>query len=136
MAEPELKMMLGINIGFITNSSSVVYHFPRALLEHEDIKAFLTAFDLHGGFVGSDLWHRGECASIAMTKEQKLEVNDKLNGSGASEYCSAPGINTEDDSVVIIYGDEYTSIASSLASLLKDTAQKLGLGDYYGSDYN
>jgi hypothetical protein len=127
--------MIGINIGFVTNSSSVVYHFPRSLLQEPSIKAFLDAFDLHQGFVGSDLWHRGECATIAMTKEQKQEAQKQLRHSDYGEYSRTPGINTEDDSVVLIYGDEYESVASILANLLKGAAEKFGI-TVHSDDYN
>jgi len=130
-----MPLMIGINIGFVTNSSSVVYHFPRSLLQEPSIKAFLDAFDLHQGFVGSDLWHRNECATIAMTKEQKQETKKQLHHSDYGEYSRLPSIDTEDDSVVLVYGDEYESVASMLARLLSDTAEKFGI-TVSRNDYN
>jgi hypothetical protein len=118
-----MPLRLGINIGFITNSSSCVHHFPRELLKDPKVAAFLTAFELHEGFVGSELWSRDSCTTVAMTKEQKREVQTKL---GEMEGYPAPAIDTEDDSVVIIYGDEYHSIAQVLARLLTEVAQSLG----------
>lgn len=127
-----MALRIGINIGFVTNSSSMVYHFPRELLAEPKIQAFLTAMDLHGGFVGSELWSRDTCTTIAMTKEQKQECVRKL---AESDYCTPPGISTDDDSVVIIYGDEYQSVASTLAWMLKDIARSKGV-DYAGQEYN
>jgi hypothetical protein len=129
-----MALRLSINIGFITNSSSVVHHFPRELFNDVRVKAFLDAFEVHGGFVGTDLWHRGECATVAMTKEQKEEAVRKLHGDGYEEY-NPPGITTTDDSVVIIYGDEHQSLAMSLAGLLKSVAEELGIPTG-GQDYN
>lgn len=127
-----MPKMLGINIGFVTNSSSVVYHFPRELLAHPDIAKFIAAFELDSGFVGEDLWRRDICSTIAMTKEQKAEVDRKMR---ESDYGTTPAINVEDDSVVIIYGDEYESIASTLAHMLQRLAneQKLPIAC---QDYN
>lgn len=127
-----MALRIGINIGFVTNSSSMVYHFPRELLANPEVKAFLNAFELHGGFVGSELWSRDTCTTIAMTKEQKQEVVAKL---AESDYCAPPGINVDDDSVVVIYGDEYQSIASTLARMLCDIAHKTGVS-ISGHEYN
>lgn len=127
-----MPKMLGLNIGFITNSSSAVYHFPRSLLAHPKVKKFIETFELSDGFVGSDLWRRDTCTTIAMTREQKKEASAKL---ADSEYCTPPAIDVDDDSVLIIYGDEYESIARSLASVMEEVAraENLFVG---GQDYN
>jgi hypothetical protein len=127
-----MALRIGINIGFVTNSSSMVYHFPKELLANPEVKAFLDAFELHGGFVGSELWSRDTCTTVAMTKEQKLEVRAKL---AESDYGGAPPINADDDSIVVIYGDEYQSIASTLARMLCQIAHKTGV-TVSGQDYN
>jgi hypothetical protein len=127
-----MPKFLSINIGFVTNSSSVVYHFPRSLLTDPGIAKFIAAFELDSGFVGSELWSRDTCSTIAMTKEQKQEAAAKLTN---TEYGHSPTVNVDDDSVCIIYGDEYESIASTLAHMLKDLADKQGL-NIEGYDYN
>jgi hypothetical protein len=138
-----MALRLGINIGFVTNSSSVVHHFPAEVLNDPTVKMFLEKFEISGGFVGSDLWHRGHCATFAVTKDQKKQVQQNLQSinDGREEeggyQTSVPGISTEDDSVVVIYGDEYTSMASTLSHLLSEAAKRLGLGDLgYGASYN
>ena len=129
-----MARFLHINIGFITNSSSCVYYFPRQLYEDPSIQAFMKAFEIDGGFIGQDLWHRGACATIAVTKEQKEEVRNLLVN---NDYeATAPGINTEDDSIVIIYGDEYLSIASTLAGMLNQLAHRLGIQHISSDEYN
>ncbi len=129
-----MALRLSINIGFITNSSSMVYHFPRELFQDKRIQAVLKAFELDGGFVGSDLWHRGLCATVAMTKEQRIAAKQQLV---EAEYGSGtPYIDTEDDdSVVVIYGDEHRSIAYILSDMLKTVAEEKGIS-VGGQDYN
>lgn len=138
-----MALRLSINIGFVTNSSSVVHHFPKELLNDPTVKAFIEAFELSRGFVGEDLWHRGACGTFAVTKEQKAEVQAKLQsineGRDADDYTvNVPGIAMDDDSVVLIYGDEYSSIASSLSGLMMEAAKKLGMENAIGGgvDYN
>lgn len=118
-----MPLRLSINIGFITNSSSAVYHFPRHLLEDPKVKSFLEAFELHEGLLSEDLWSRSHCTTIAMTKEQKQEVKARF----ATDDSYPPAIDTEDDSVLVIFGDEHSSIANTLAKLLCDVGQKLGI---------
>lgn len=126
-----MALRLSINLGFVTNSSSMVHHFPREVLNDPNVAAFIQAFQVEGGFVGDDLWHRGQCSTMAMTPEQKQEVREKL----ASVDFSHPAIR-DDDSVVVIYGDEYQSLASSLAGLMRQAAEKLGYQVGYGEEYN
>ncbi len=115
-----------INVGFITNSSSAIHWFPKELLGDPDVKAFMEAYGLSSGYVGDELWNRGSCESIAITKEQLQNVNEQLSN---SEYSSNPGgVNPDDDSTfVIIYGDEYQSVTSELASLLCKVCDDKGL---------
>ena len=129
-----MPRLLHINIGFVTNSSSVVYHFPKALLENKTIQAFLKAFEVDSGFIGRDLWSRNTCGTLALTREQKLEVQRQLN---ETEYGTPPGIDVNDDSTfVMVYGDEHRDIASILIHMLTDLAEKeLGV-HIFGQDYN
>ena len=135
-----MALRLGINLGFVTNSSSVVYHFPVAVLQDPTVQAFLNAFEISGGFVGADLWHRGACGTFAVTREQKEECQRKFasinDGTDDPVYGSIPGVPMGDDSVTVIYGDEYQSLASSLVGLLQQAAKKMGIKDLMCQDYN
>jgi len=131
-------MRISINIGFVTNSSSCVHHFPSELLQHPKIKAFLQTFEIEDGFVGPELWSRTHCTTVAITKEQKAEVQDKLTN---NDYgASGPAINVDTDEVVVIYGDEYQSIASALCNLMYEALVEQKGGDYWSHrnsvDYN
>lgn len=132
-----MKILISTNIGFITNSSSVVHHFPRKLLEHPKIAQFMSIFGLENGFVGENMWHRGECATIAVTKEQKEKVARGMRELDLEEpySCSGPAIDVDSDDIVVVYGDEYQSVANELAHMLKDAANELGL-QYSGQDFN
>lgn len=134
-----MPLQLGINIGFVTNSSSMVYHVPKAVLEDPNIKAFLQAFELEEGFVGSDLWSRDTCETFAVTKEQKLEARKKLDEYWDDPEFSirTPAIDVEDDStVVLIFGDEYPGVVSSLLGLLREVLEKDGGRGLFGDEYN
>lgn len=130
-----MPILLHINIGFVTNSSSMVYHFPRALLEDAQVQTFLKAFEIEDGFIGAELWARNECGTFAVTREQKVEVQKRLT---TTDYGTPPSIDIEDDSsVVVIYGDEHRDIAAILSKLLEDTAQRLGIRHGVGGvEYN
>ena len=132
-----MPKQISVSIGFVTNSSSVIHHFPRELLEHPQVKAFIEKFELQDGFVGEDLWHLSHCTSFLVTPEQKAGVQERFTH---NEYDSrGPGIDMDPNQVVLIYGDEYTSIASSLCSLLKDAlCEKAGPDARWGgsNSYN
>ena len=123
------KIHMSINVGFITNSSSVIYHFPAEALNHPKIKSIIDAFEIKEGFVGKDLWDRSECASIAVTKEQKKKVQEELN---SLDWHSGPSVNVDSDEIIIIYGDEYDSLAMFLASALTEIYPN----NYSTMDYN
>lgn len=127
-----------INIGFVTNSSSVVHHFPKEILEHPKVAAFMKAFEIEEGFVGEDLWNRSECATIAVTKEQKELARQRLMD---PDYGSAPSIDVDSDDFVIIYGDEHRSIAATLLDVIGQALSEERGGDRWdhvrgGQDYN
>jgi hypothetical protein len=113
---------ISISIGFVTNSSSVVHHFPRELLDHPKVKMFIEKFELQHGFVGDDLWHRARCDSFLVAHEQKAEVAQNFRGdnylSGSDHTATGPAIDMDPNKVVLIYGDEYDSVARDLCSLL------------------
>lgn len=117
---------LSMNIGFVTNSSFAVHHFPKQLLEHPTVRAFIEAFEIRQGFIGDDLWNRSGCASVAMTKGQKAQLVTQFQKEG-NEWARPPHINVDSDEVVVIYGDEYTSVAYQLSTLMREAAQEMGL---------
>jgi hypothetical protein len=123
---------LSLNIGFITNSSFAVHHFPRQLLEHPEVKAFIETFEISQGFVGENLWYRSKCGTVAMTQEQKQEVLALFD---REPEFHPPRINTESDDVLIIYGDEHVSVARRLSRLMQDAAEAMGLS-YVRGEYH
>lgn len=131
------------NIGFVTNSSSVIYHFPKEILEDEKIIQFIKEHELTDGFVGNDLWGRDTCTSLAFTKEQKQLINKKLrslyekNDENTEErgYSPEVSINENTDDIILVYGDEYYSVVMTLAHLMKDAADRLKI-NYSGESYN
>jgi len=139
-----MPKQISISVGFVTNSSSVVHHFPRELLDHPKVKAFIEKFELQDGFVGEDLWHRAQCGSFLVTPDQKAEVARSFSGdndiSDDDYQCTGPAVDTDPGQVVLIYGDEYESIARSLCSLLIEAlCEKTGNpNDRWGHsvDYN
>jgi len=114
-------MRLSINTGFITNSSSVVYHFPEELLEDPEVKAVLDAYGVSGGFISGNLYNRETCDTFAVTEEQKTIVANDLK----SDLGPGPAIDITGATIVVVHGDEYTGLASMLASLLYKTLYRL-----------
>lgn len=107
--------------------------FPRSILEDHDVKAFIDAYEIQGGFVGENLWHRGMCGSFVVTEEQRAQAAAELNDPdyGGGKYdLGGP------DTVAVIYGDEYESIASELSAVLSVAARRMGIGSSGGFDYN
>lgn len=125
---------ISINSGFVTNSSSVVHYFDKGLLDHPKAVAFMEAYEIDEGFVGEDLWYRSHCDSILISKDSKEEAIKNLNSGDYANY--APSINPGGEEVIIIYGDEYDSLAQAFAHLLKQIAEEQGRGDYGSSEYN
>lgn len=122
---------LSINIGFITNSSSIVHYFPKELLSHPKIAAFIKSFEINNGFVGSDVWDRRNCGSFAVTIEQKTAI--KTDFKNMESYV--PSFDLAEDEDVIIYGDEYPSIASTLSHMINEIAKEKGI-ETNSFDYN
>lgn len=122
-----MRMRLSMNIGFVTNSSFAVHHFPRALLEHPSVKGFIEAYEISQGFIGEDMWSRNACGTVAMTKEQKQRVVEAFGPTNAP-----PHIDTESDDVLIIYGDEHQSVARGLSALMREAAEEMGLDSFRG----
>jgi len=128
----DMPLVIGMSLGFVTNSSSMVHHFPNALLEDPKVAAFLRAFDVAQGYVGDDLWHRGLCETIAITPAQKEDVNRQLT---ENEYGASIRVSTDTDEFIVIYGDEYSSMASTLCDLLRTVCDERKI-PYGGSEYN
>lgn len=127
-----MPIQIGINVGFVTNSSSMVYHFPREILNDPKIQAFLKAFEIEDGFVGADLWSRNACGTLAITTEQKAEVRARL---ADTEYGGAPAIDDDPNLIVVIYGDEHHQTAAIIAEMLRDLGEARGMA-FSGQDYN
>lgn len=102
--------------GFVTNSSSMICWFDRKLLEHPDVRAWVDAYGIGEGFIGTDMWHRGACGSILMTLEQKADAMAELNSADYGDF----DLGDNPDEFVVIYGDEYTSLASEFCNVLSN----------------
>jgi hypothetical protein len=115
-------MRLSMNIGFVTNSSFMVHHFPAQVLSNPKVAAFIKAFEIANGYVGEDLLNRSMAGTVAITQTQKESVRNQLT------ILNEPNVETDD--VVITYGDEYDSVARSLAELMQEAAEDLGISCY------
>lgn len=119
-----------VNIGFITNSSSCINCFPKELLDHADVKEFISKYGLSGGYVGSDIMMRSEADSFLVTAEDKRSVAVAL-----SEYDYEVQHLEDEDTVTVIYSDEYDSLSRVFCDLLSKVAKELGM-TVYAYDYN
>lgn len=124
-----------INVGFITNSSSAIHWFPKEILEDPDVKAFMDAYGLSGGHVGDNLWHRGYCDTVAITAEQKQAVHTQLSDSEYGGHIGGSVNPGDDNTFVVIYGDEYLSVTSELADILSRVCAERGLS-HNNSEFN
>lgn len=126
-----------INIGFITNSSSVVHWFPRQVLDDPDVQAFLRAYEIEDGYVGSDLWARNQCGSFVVTKEQRLEMNEKMVLDwGDGQDTHGPKADVDSDDVLVVYGDEHHEISLILSGILARACKRLGITPGGSASYN
>ncbi len=131
-----MPYQIGANVGFVTNSSSMVYHFPKTLLEHEGVKAMMAAFEFTDGFVGSDMWSRNRCGSVAIHREDKLAIQAGLQEMNEEDTNPGPTISVDDDTTfVVVFGDEHTDLAHVFARMLQEIAKDLGIV-VSGNDYN
>lgn len=126
------RLQVSVNMGFITNSSSCVHWFPSKVLEHSDVKAVLDAYGAHGGWIGDDLWRRTHCDSFLVSDEQKQEAQEQADSAG---YGSAPDLAGRPGDVVVVYGDEYDSLARLLSDVMSEACSAMGL-EWGGQDYN
>lgn len=124
-------LKITVNIGFITNSSSVVFHFPKELLEFPKVKTFMEKYGIIDGFVGYDLWSRQSCSSLLVNQQQFQEANVQFQDAEYKIY--APAI--DDTKAAIIYGDEYETITSELAKIIEECAKENNIS-VSSSSYN
>jgi len=98
-------------------------------LEDPEIKAFLEAFELEGGWLGGDLWSRSGNHSFIVTREQRLEARKRLMPEDEEDdwWGNPPNINPDNDDVIVIYGDDYQTTANTLAHMLRDVCDRLNL---------
>ena len=127
---------LSVNIGFITNSSSCIYHFPKEILDDIQVQAFIKAHEMQNGYVGSDLWHRALCSSFLVTTDQKQRAKNELSAEEYAEATAGSHVDPADTGVYLIYGDEYSSETHILCGILCGAAKRLGLGGGYVTDFN
>jgi hypothetical protein len=136
---------LSLNVGFITNSSSVIYWFPKEILQDSEVVAFLNAYNLFQDDIGGSLWSRSSCATFSCTDEGWQEVHEELcvpdpdeeypfvvtPREGEGPPLGPPG------SVLILYGDEYQEKPSvfRILGVLKEASERLGLKGGF-TDYN
>lgn len=133
-----MALLIGINSGFVTNSSSMVYHVPREFFDHPQVKKFMEVYEISEGFVGENLWGRSTCGTLAMTKEQKQEVVRNFRQPGYEDFRH-PAIDVESDEVVIVLGDEHNQIVNMLVHLINRTRSPTGDGwedRLSGEDFN
>lgn len=128
---------LSVNIGFITNSSSCVFHFPVEVWNDPKVQAWVKAHELQGGYIGENLWYRSECSSLLITKEQKQSaIMQGLEESKEwSDDLDTLGIQADSDDIVIIYGDEYQDATHLLCNIMSEAAKRLGV-TVTSMDYN
>lgn len=135
-----MSQRITVNIGFITNSSSCVYYFPKRVLEDPEVQAFIEAHDLENGYVGSSLWNRGGCSSFLVTKAQKQEAKRELwsyDGPAAEEPTGSISstIDPDDDGAYVIYGDEYRDTTHLLCEILSKAYARIDNSDAFRAGY-
>lgn len=132
---------ISVNVGFITNSSSCIFYFPKEVLEDETVKDFLQKYELSNGWVGSNLWNRSACDSFLVTKEQKEEALSLLGDNDYGYDGLDKVIDPNSEGVYIVYGDEYEDTVHFLSRILGSALTKLretnpDLSGGFITDYN
>lgn len=96
---------LSVNIGHITNSSSVVYSFPKEILDNEEIQFILEAYEIPDNMIGEELWNTYLCHSFVSTEEGWSLLNRRL---GDNRTGNGHGVDIgKKGDVVFVYGDNY-----------------------------
>lgn len=128
-----MKYEITLGLGHTTNSSSCIHFFPKEILKHPLLASFLERYEISGGFVGEDLWDRSVCDSLLLTEEQKGLAEKDLKSMEGTRPPSVMGGSQEE--FVVIYGDEYSGIASIFAEMCEDVCKDLGL-EHSSTEYN
>jgi len=124
--------------GFVTNSSSAILHFPSAILDHPEIKHFMEIYGLSTGYIGDNLWNRQQCETLAFGSNQKQEVARRLRADSYAdddEKYYGPSVDAEAEGGLLIYGDEYPGLTSTLSDMIRNAADELNLSVSW-DDYN
>lgn len=134
MSEPADKpgYFLSVTSGFITNSSSVVYEFPTALMEHPEVSGFLAAYGIEKGYLNGSPWDRSQCDAVLVTQEQRVEYQNRL--AEEPDY-GAPHISSDPNVLVVVHGDEHPSLATELLEVMAKAAGK-SVHDFAHDDFN
>lgn len=128
-----MKYEITLGLGHTTNSSSCIHFFPKEILKHPLLVSFLERYEISGGFVGEDLWSRSTCDSLLLTEEQKNQANKDLK---SLDGFHAPSVvEGGQEEFVVIYGDEYSGVASIFAEMCEDVCKELGL-KHSSTEYN
>jgi hypothetical protein len=125
---------LAINTGFTTNSSSRVVHVPQEVLDLDPVRDFMETYNIEDGFIGDHLYYRSSCGSLLVSRDQKETAQKRLDEFWEdSEFePNTPDIRPdEEDKAVIIYGDEYTTIASELLQIIESHTDQHFRGQQY-----
>ena len=118
---------LSINVGHITNSSSCVYSFPKALLEDEEVQTFLKAYDFWGkDYIGR---HVGRGAkTLTQTEEGWATVQAEF---AEDFYGGSPHLGEKGDLLIISGDDGYEDppFIETVLSVFMKASERLDL-DY------
>lgn len=136
----EAPYQISVVQGFITNSSSAIYHFDARVLEHPMVKHFIEAYEIQNGYVGDNLWYRSACDTFAITPEQKAQAQQDLESINAEEWyqenpASLYFFNQHHPGPIVIYGDEYPELTYHLGELMEQASRELNL-PYSSDEYN
>jgi hypothetical protein len=123
--------IISINIGFVTNSSGLIYHFPKTLLKNPYILEFLRVFEIGNGFIVGDPSYRNG-SSFAVTDEQKEAVRKAFAVDADDGFSYSPNLDAGDDEFIVSFGDEHNSVASTLADLFTEICDAQGISFYKG----
>jgi hypothetical protein len=127
-----MEYEISMGMGHVTNSSSCIHFIPPEVMAHPDIQSFLTKYNIQG-FVGTP-WYRSECTSILLTEEQKKAFADEYNRN-RDGYGSPLDLASNKDHAIVVYGDEFQTIARVFSRLCDKVAEALG-ASIQTTDYN
>ena len=128
-------MRVTIGSGFITNSSSVVHYFDKALLEDPEVAAIIEAYDLQDGLLGDPIYSRSHCSSFILSEGMKQQAAAELK-EALEDYSMPPVAVGKPNVMVVIFGDEYSSFASLLCEILCQAAERAGKGNLGRTEFH